>query len=225
MDKKDSLGFVWTDSLMNLLGYRYKALSLTQPNGKQAYYGQAVLSKHPIKTIQDIRLQTTSSAFGQVVDIKTKKGNFLRIINVHLSSVRFKDEDYRFIKNLNKQENITDGSLKIIKRIMQAAEIRAKQVELIKQMIDESPYPTVVAGDFNDSPVSYTYASLTKQLNDAFLVSGNGVGTTYTGDFPSFRIDYILHTDNIKSSDYQTIKVELSDHYPICARLNVLDEP
>jgi len=213
---------LWSDTLKNKLGFTHQALSLIKPEGKAARYGLATFSKHSIKSIQPLALHPNSMPFAQVVDIKTHKGNFLKVINVHLASIHFKDEDYRFIKNLKEQENLTRGGIQIVNRLLQAFEIRAQQVALIKQAINNSPFPTVVVGDFNDSPVSYSYAQLIENMHDAFMVSGSGTGTTYTGDFPSFRIDYILHSNNIKSANFNIIKKELSDHYPITVELDVL---
>ncbi|MFT6844993.1 MAG: endonuclease/exonuclease/phosphatase family metal-dependent hydrolase [Flavobacteriales bacterium] len=212
----------WTDTLKHKLGFTHQALSLIKPEGKAARYGLAVFSKHPIKIIKPMTLYPEGMPFAQVVDIKTHKGNFLKVINVHLASIHFKDEDYRFIKNLKAQEHLANGGIRIISRLLHAFELRAQQVALIKTEIANSPYPTVLVGDFNDSPVSYTYAQLSENMIDAFMQSGSGIGTTYTGDFPSFRIDYVFHSNNIKSAQFNIIKKELSDHYPITVELDVL---
>ena len=83
-----------------------------------------------------------------------------------------------------------------------------------------SPYPVVVCGDFNDTPLSYTYKKIKKELKDAFIEKGRGLGHTYIGEFPSFRIDYILHSDDLETVGYQRDMVTYSDHYPIKAQLN-----
>jgi endonuclease/exonuclease/phosphatase family metal-dependent hydrolase len=62
-------------------------------------------------------------------------------------------------------------------RLRQAFVRRSRQVEIIVGHIRESPYPVIVTGDFNDTPVSYTYRSLRRQnLDDAFVRSGSGIG-------------------------------------------------
>ena len=38
------------------------------------------------------------------------------------------------------------------------------------------PYPIIICGDFNDTPVSYAYQQLGDNMIDAFLESGNGIG-------------------------------------------------
>ena len=60
---------------------------------------------------------------------------------------------------------------------------------------------------------------MSKNLKDAFIESGKGFGRSYVGKFPSFRIDYILHSDKYKAYEFRTIPKELSDHYPIVTYL------
>lgn len=46
---------------------------------------------------------------------------------------------------------------------------RSIQANVVKQCIDESPYPVLVCGDFNSLPSSYTYHTVKgKQLKDGF---------------------------------------------------------
>jgi endonuclease/exonuclease/phosphatase family metal-dependent hydrolase len=88
-------------------------------------------------------------------------------------------------------------------------------------MIEQSPYPVIICGDFNDTPSSYTYHQLSEGLIDAFKESGNGIGHTYGGALPSFRIDYILHDERFKSTRFNTIRSKFSDHYPITTSLKL----
>ena len=81
--------------------------------------------------------------------------------------------------------------------------------------IKNSPYPVVLCGDFNDTPVSYCYNVVSKSLEDSFIESGSGVGTTYIGKIPSNRIDYIFHSDQLESMEFKTHQVSYSDHKPI----------
>jgi endonuclease/exonuclease/phosphatase (EEP) superfamily protein YafD len=72
-----------------------------------------------------------------------------------------------------------------------------------------------VAGDFNDTPISYTYRKMRRGLNDAFVEAGYGAGFTYKGKYPPNRIDYVLYTDELECVDFDIVKVRYSDHYPI----------
>ncbi len=81
--------------------------------------------------------------------------------------------------------------------------------------------PMILCGDFNDTPVSYTYHKLSRNLNDAFIGSGTGMGTTFRGNFPYVRIDYLLYSDDFKAYHYKTGKINWSDHYPVMARFRL----
>jgi endonuclease/exonuclease/phosphatase family metal-dependent hydrolase len=156
-------------------------------------------------------------------DIKIKDDT-IRVFNTHLESVRFAWKDYKFIENLNKEDveqNEIEGGITILKRLKKAFQQRANQVRLLKDAMRKSPHPVILCGDFNDTPSSYTYGILSRGIKDAFRESGNGFGKTYTGPFPSFRIDYILHDKSFDSREYRTITEKLSDHYPISCRMSL----
>src|SRR5512147_1753576 len=106
-----------------------------------------------------------------------------------------------------------EGSISIFAKLKKAFIIRAQQVDVMKRSIAESPYPVILCGDFNDTPVSYTYHEMTQRLKDSFKKAGKGIfGNTFAGNFPSFRIDYILFDGTFRAYDYQKYKVELSEH-------------
>jgi len=96
------------------------------------------------------------------------------------------------------------------------------QFRLIHSPYILSKYPVIVCGDFNDTPVSYTYRKMKSGLKDAFVNIGAGTGNTYLGSFPSFRIDYIFHSQQFKTIDFERIEARLSDHYPIICHLEYL---
>jgi endonuclease/exonuclease/phosphatase family metal-dependent hydrolase len=77
-----------------------------------------------------------------------------------------------------------------------------------------------VCGDFNDTPNSYTYHQIAKNLNDAFQEAGSGIGTTYIGAIPFLRIDYILYSPEFFTPlFFRIIPKKLSDHFPISSAL------
>jgi endonuclease/exonuclease/phosphatase family metal-dependent hydrolase len=94
---------------------------------------------------------------------------------------------------------------------------RSLQAQIVKDHINSSKYPVIVAGDFNDTPVSYSYRKIRRGLNDSFVTSGYGAGFTYKGNYPPNRIDYILYDNSLVSSHFDILKVKYSDHYPIIA--------
>ena len=70
--------------------------------------------------------------------------------------------------------------------------LRGIQATIVRNATDKSPYPSVVCGDFNDVPNSYTYFNIRGKRQDAFLASSFGVGRTSDALAPTLRIDYIL---------------------------------
>jgi endonuclease/exonuclease/phosphatase (EEP) superfamily protein YafD len=98
---------------------------------------------------------------------------------------------------------------------------RAAQADIIAAHISGCSHPVIICGDFNDTPVSYTYRTIRDGLMDAFSESGWGLGRTYNGKFPSFRIDYILYGGSIDALFFTREKIKLSDHFPIISYLKV----
>ena len=76
----------------------------------------------------------------------------------------------------------------------------------------------------NDTPASYTYQTMTTNLTDAFVEAGKGWGKTYIGIFPSYRIDYILHSSKFEAFEYVTHQEKLSDHYAISCKLKTFKD-
>jgi endonuclease/exonuclease/phosphatase (EEP) superfamily protein YafD len=105
----------------------------------------------------------------------------------------------------------------IYRSLTQGFASRALQVDRVRRHMESSPYPVIVAGDFNDTPVSYTYRRMRHGLRDAFVEAGYGAGFTYRGKYPPNRIDFILYNDEIRCTDFDIVKVRYSDHYPIIA--------
>jgi len=192
-----------------------KYYHIEYPNINNHSYGIATFSKYPIVDRGIIRYENTSN-ITIYTDIKTQ-GKIVRIFNNHLQSIRFKKDNYSFITN---SKNYSDNKkMKEIKdisyRLKDAFIKRAKQADILSEQISATPYPIIVCGDFNDTPISYTYHKIKGDLNDAFTKSGKGLGTTYIGNFPSYRIDYFLYSNDFAVQNYKVPHIKLSDHYPL----------
>ncbi len=145
----------------------------------------------------------------------------LRIFNCHLESYRFTADDISSLDSLSiskKDHNMKEFRL-FGSKLKKAFIKRAEQSEMLRQQIDKSPYPVIICGDFNDTPVSYTYRTVLGDLKDAFVESGVGIGNTYIGRLPSFRIDYIMHSPQFTGYNFEVGQVEYSDHYPVSCKL------
>ena len=82
----------------------------------------------------------------------------------------------------------------------------------------------IICGDFNDTPLSYTYNQiLNAGFKDAFISASRGIGKTYCGSLPLLRIDYFWYNDFIKVLDFNRIKKTTSDHYPLIMSFNIIE--
>ncbi len=98
---------------------------------------------------------------------------------------------------------------------------RPQQVDLVMKDIEACPIETLVAGDFNDTPMSYTYHRLRKNRSDSFVEAGKGFGATYSMLWPLIRIDYILYPSRFGAVSSRVVRKKFSDHYPVVAEINV----
>lgn len=203
-----------------LPGMRYRhVVWLSQGSGSK--YGIATFSKYPLVRKGRVVFERTynASIYSDILIDKKR----MRIFNNHLQSIRFKRSDYRFISNQNQYNDSEKirALQKISFRLRDAFIKRSSQAEEISKHIRRASFPVLVCGDFNDTPVSYTYHTIRHRLKDAFVEAGRGMGITYKGRFPSFRIDYIFYDPAFTIRGYETGRKHLSDHYPIMATFDI----
>ena len=147
------------------------------------------------------------------------KNDTIRVYNIHLASNWFKESDYYFINNPNK-ETIYDNIIAVVNKMKETYKSRAKEALAIRKHINNSPYPVIVCGDFNDTPMSYAYKKIKGDLSDSFSKSGQGIGSSFV-KIPALRIDYILYDKKFKSTNYKKDNIILSDHFPISCEIQL----
>lgn len=181
----------------------------------QSAYGIAIFSKYPIVDSGEIIFENSFNS-SIYTDIKVNNDT-IRVYNNHLQSIRLKERNFNFLlKSEFRNESNKYSELKdILTRLHDAFDKRAFQVDKIAKHMSNCKYPIILCGDFNDSPVSYTYETLTRKLNDSFKEAGVGIVYTYAGLWPSYRIDYILHSNDFRAVSFYSPRVNYSDHYPV----------
>jgi len=203
--------------LVAALGGDYYSHMKVLGSGKNRFYGIITLSRFPIVRKGEI-IHPGSSSLSIFTDVLIQKDTF-RIYNNHLQSFRLHRMERSFIEELTTSDDKeTLNEVKSLSVSLKKGFVkRALQSKVVKDHINQSPFPVMVVGDFNDTPVSYAYRKIRKGLNDSFVNSGYGAGFTYRGNYPPNRIDYILYNDPLINSYFEIIKVRYSDHYPIIA--------
>jgi endonuclease/exonuclease/phosphatase family metal-dependent hydrolase len=177
--------------------------------------GHAIFSRYPIENSGEIIFSNDIANKSIYADIKVNKRP-IRIYNVHFQSISFDKEDYDYIERLkSNMETEYKPTRRILGMLKRAFLKREVQTDLMKDELNRSPYPYIIAGDFNDTPSSYTVTQISSGIKNAFCEKGSGLGKTYNGKFPNFQIDYIMTSTDFNIHNYQVINARLSDHFPV----------
>ena len=166
----------------------------------------AIYSRYPI--IKASRIDTMKNYVWADIVIKKDKTreDTIRVFNNHLHSTAIRRDDNSYIENHEYLEDDSLGKVKsMINRLTVNNRERAFQADTLAKIVAESPYPVIVCGDFNDTPVSYTYRTVARDLNDSYRKVGRGYSHTYRGFFDMLRIDYILCSDEFEPLSYEVV--------------------
>lgn len=205
------------DSLFPQYPYKYHHLFRIK-NGK--YFGNLIISRYPIINQGKISFPRSTN-LAIYADIN-HFGRTIRIYNNHLESYNVSFTS--LVQKLSRAEKISGdevrNDLKEVHEKMLGTFIkRSEQVNKILENIAGSSHPAIICGDFNDTPMSYTYHKLAKERKDSFKESGKGFGATFLPIWPLLRIDYILYPREFESIEHTTHRIKFSDHYPISSEI------
>jgi endonuclease/exonuclease/phosphatase family metal-dependent hydrolase len=193
-----------------------KPKELSEPN--QGMIGLIIFSKYPLIYVKQKMFATQGNGI-LVADMVFKQDTF-RIINTQLQSTgarvnKLLKQDYDLVK---KEGRNLYGNLKagFIERI--------SQTNLLVDWIKESPYPVILAGDFNEVPYGFAYGKVSKLLQNSFETKGYGFGFTLNRSPRFVRIDNQFYGKGLVANSFETLfEVENSDHYPLYGEYSVLE--
>lgn len=179
---------------------------------KNSEFGLAIFSKYPIINSGSINFPTAGNNNAIFADIVIQKDT-LRVINVHLQSFEVKPKMDRIEQEHSKRVFLGMGQTFVQQQ---------DQMELVLEVVKNSPHKVIVFGDFNNTAYSYIYREfLSEGFKDAFKQRGNGTGKTFNFDYFPLRIDYIFVDENISVTGFETEEVKFSDHFPIKAKIKL----
>ncbi len=181
--------------------------------------GCIIFSKYPVIDTGKIKFPQAESLI--YVDI-VKGPDTLRIFTTHLQSFKFKKGDYDDMEKIKGSKNEAFAATKSLMRKMKRAyQKRGLQADMVQKAVAESPYPTVITGDFNDVPNSYTYFNIRGEMQDAFLKKDFGIGRTFISLAPTLRIDYIFAGNQFEIRQFDMVDEALSDHIMLLADIRL----
>ncbi|MGE5383575.1 MAG: endonuclease/exonuclease/phosphatase family protein [Omnitrophica WOR_2 bacterium] len=206
-------------NLQEGLNLNFKALSEYNPQQKSTSLILVTASKFPI--IQKKILSYNSVPFAMYTDIRFPEG-IIRVYNIHLMSVKLiQERKLLMLEESNHPENILEHVFSTIRKLKIAFNHREKQTKILTESLDDCPYPVIIAGDFNDTPISYCYSKISKGLKDSSSRTVAGFKRTYKYSSFPLQIDYILHSESILTSSYKRLSNKISDHYAIKSNFKI----
>ncbi len=216
----DTVIFKSNITTITAMGFPFHYFVPVQNENSENRSGIAIFSKKPIVDTASFNLNRDKKGEHLIyADIKVDDKTF-RVFATHLIPIKFADWD----NQRQRSEEIygdagPDSYGRIFSKLIRGYSFRYQQSEFVGKKIGESPYPSIICGDFNDVPNSSTYFNVKGNLHDAFLKKGVWTGRTTRTSFglisPTLRIDYILTSRKFKVQQFRVIQVPYSDHYPV----------
>ena len=184
----------------------------------KAYFGGNVIySRYPLSPISDPTHFGGENDYGAVAEVDAgNKGKFL-VICTHLASFRLTKQEVTVLSEPgNSKQEVQEYGKSIVSKLKSAYRARSEQVNQLLQDIPHDGRTVLLCGDFNDTPLSYTYHQIQRAgFTDGFVVAGHGIGHTYAGKLPLLRIDYVWGNEWVQPTRFKRLRFKGSDHYPV----------
>lgn len=181
--------------------------------------GLGIYSRYPILRREKIDYPSAAN-LSMAYYLKRKKDTLLVIVN-HFETTHLSRSDRKRYKEMMKgnmgKDTMREESKKILHILAESNKLRAPQARAVHDYITEHrQYPTIVCGDFNDNPISYTRRIVAKNMTDCFVETGRGIGLSYNQKGFFVRIDNILCSEHFEPYNcYVDNEIDASDHYPM----------
>ena len=197
---------LWGQAMQLAYSHRVEGLSVS------------IYSKFPIIDKGMVNLNSTTANTCLWADIDALSGIF-RIYTTHLEANRADGTVPAVIVETAPEEMSNSALLGIVKHHVKFSAVRAAQAQTIADHANTSPHPTIICGDFNETPQSYVYTILKGDRQDTFQEEGRGIASTFGEKIPALRIDHMFVDEDLEVLDHSNIKSQYSDHYMIVAEV------
>ena len=212
--------------LVDTLHYPYYYFSVDDPCLPEYFprkYGSIILSKFPIVDSNRVAYNSKHAPEHLIYATINLNGKEVRFYNTHLRSMFLNWHPTNQIK----RTFLIDDSIILVngtklEKLKYFDSTHILQAELVKEQLDKCKLPFIFCGDLNSVPSSYVYQHISKGLNDAFLQNGFGWGGTYSTMSPTLRIDVILLSKQLNTTQYYSPRIQnASDHYPVVTDIKI----
>jgi endonuclease/exonuclease/phosphatase (EEP) superfamily protein YafD len=198
-------------------------LPYTYWHEKAHFGGNVIFSKYPLYALEEDIPFAKENEYGAVARVDAGPKGVFYVVNCHLTSFQLtRDELTVFSERNNNKEQMEEYGKSIVSKLVNAYKKRSQEVNEMLAHIPHDGRPILLCGDFNDTPLSYTYQQIHGAgFIDGFVKAGHGIGRTYAGKLPLLRIDYIWANEQIQPMSFKRIKYKGSDHFPVMLDFNV----
>ncbi|MBQ9559458.1 MAG: endonuclease/exonuclease/phosphatase family protein [Bacteroidaceae bacterium] len=193
-------------------------------NLRQGNVLRCVMTRYPILSCDTVKAETQrhngSEAYHLLIG-----GDTVTLVNAHLECYRFSEDDkdeYGSMLNQRSKGKFKQELLFLLQKLSSSSHNRALQTQALADYLDHLPRGrrVILCGDFNETPISYSYQTVSRRLQNVFRRCGRGVGITFREKNFPVRIDHIFC-----SRDWDCVSVHIdrtmtaSDHCPVIAKL------
>lgn len=186
--------------------------------GRYGYYGNVTFSRMKARDKGVVKFEDSANL--AIYTDYSAGGRPFRVYNCHFESYNISMSG--ILRSVRRQAR--DALKETEHKMRRGITRRPRQVNQVMENISKSPVPAFVCGDFNDSPMSYTYYRLSKGRDDSFRKAGEWFGSTFSFLWPLLRIDYVLLPHQFEALSHRTPHKPYSDHYPVVAEVSVEEQ-
>ena len=193
-------------------------------------HGTVLFSRYPILDGDTLQYDTKGDKGARTNSSKWYKlligGDTIVLVNNHLESNHLREEvKSRYVETLDRPEyeGIRESGHNIGSRLKKSTTLRGYQTDSLVLLTKRfETYPIIFCGDFNDTPISYTYQHLKRVLKSAYRESGKGIGLSYNQRGFWVRIDHIFVSEHWQTyNTHIDNSIRTSDHYPLVSWLKL----
>ena len=186
--------------------------------GRYGYYGNVTFSRMKARDKGVVKFEDSANL--AIYTDYSAGGRPFRVYNCHFESYNISMSG--ILRSVRRQAR--DALKETEHKMRRGITRRPRQVNQVMENISKSPVPAFVCGDFNDSPMSYTYYRLSKGRDDSFRKAGEWFGSTFSFLWPLLRIDYVLLPHQFEALSHRTPHKPYSDHYPVVTEVSVEEQ-